>query len=159
MRGDCLRMLLPPPLLPWSRRLLPLVKRQVSAQTCKPWAWLNNMQAEKPDKGNDDLAYLYLLSTVLIIKHRIQTIIFDCKQLITKKQIQPRVYGETWVLRNNPAQYWILCPGSVAWTWSVLSRPRSIVTSPWCYTGVRRFSSTTITFGDMRIDFTSPLRP
>ena len=56
------------------------------------------MQAEKPDKGNIDLADLYLLSTVLIIKYRIQTIIFDCKQLITKKQIQPRVYNETLVL-------------------------------------------------------------
>ena len=54
------------------------------------------MQAEKPDKGNDDLADLYLLSTVLIIKYRIQTIIFDCKQLITKKKIQPRIYDETW---------------------------------------------------------------
>ena len=56
------------------------------------------MQAEKPDKGNNDLADLYLLSTVLIIKYRIQTIIFDCKQLITKKQIHPRVYNEIWVL-------------------------------------------------------------
>ena len=37
-----------------------IVKRQVSAQTCKPWAWLNIMQAEKPDKGNDDLADIYL---------------------------------------------------------------------------------------------------
>ena len=42
------------------------------------------------------------------IKYRIQTIIFDCKQLITKKQIQPRVYDEIWVLRNNPVQYWIM---------------------------------------------------
>ena len=146
MRGDCLRMLLPP---------LSASVISAPAAPCQASSVSSNLQTLS-------LAQQHASRKARQRKHR------PCRplhavhsthnqisypndyiwlQTINHKEANPGY--ETWVLRNNPVQYWIMCPGSVAWTWSVLSRPRSIVTSPSCYTGVRRLSSTTITFGDI----------
>ena len=146
MRGDCLRMLLPP--LSASVISAPAAPCQASSVSSN----LQTLSLAQQHASRKARQRKHRPCRPLLAVHSTHNQISypnDCKQLITKKQIHPRVYNEIWVLWNSSIQFWIMCPGSVAWTWSALSRPRSTVTSPWCYTGVRRLSSTTITFGDI----------